>query len=84
MTVQRTELHVLQRKRIASRCDHHVISGLARVRENARKVVEGPVVELDDVVVLPGGIEVFNDVIAEVGGEHERIAPPLAKEHVVS
>src|SRR5689334_16286892 len=66
VAMERIDLRVLQRERIAPRRDDDVGARLGRMGENARKTVEHALAELDRVVTGSTGREVRDDVLAEV------------------
>lgn len=76
VAMERIELHVLQRERIAPCRDDHLVARLRGMGENARKTVEHALAELDHVVTGSTGSKVRNDVLAEIGSKHEGIRPP--------
>ena len=74
LMVKVRNLGVFQGQRIPSRrLNDGVMSGLSRVRQNVREIVEDVLRELDDVVVWTVRLEIPNDVISKVVAEDERI-----------
>ena len=84
VTLQRAELGVLQRERVIAGLDDHVLSDLRSVIKNAGKVAEHTLAELDRVVRTPVGVEILDDVLAEMRSEHKRVRTAIADKGVIA
>ena len=81
VTIERTQLGILQRKHVAPGGNDDIVSRLRRMGENAGKAVELALAELDRVAA---GVEALYDVLAEIRGKRESVVMAAANEDVIA
>src|SRR3954452_17162015 len=83
--VECAHLDVLHRKRVGpSCCNDNIVAVLRCMGQDFCEAVEHGFAELDDIMTTSGCGKVLDQVVPEIGGEHEGVMAPRAHKQIIA